>query len=239
MTARRATKPAKAPDPLAGMRGAVQAARRQLGLDDETYQAILVRLADGKTSSKDLDRAELARVLDELRAKGFKPKVVWNHTPNPHPRPDHYGRRAADHPSAKKARALWLSLYELGVIRDAGEPALEAFAARQLGCARMQWMDQGLNYKLIEALKAMAERNGWSQDLAGVKKPLQILNLKLRLVVAQLGKLQTAGLLTDADRETPPVSEIPEVAELEAAADEQIRRLGRKIRQHDLVERLN
>src|SRR3546814_16890334 len=56
----------------------------------------------------------------------------------------------------------------LGVVRDPSESALEAFAARQLNVEQLQWADQGRVYKLIEALKAMAERAGWSQNLAHV-----------------------------------------------------------------------
>lgn len=242
MTARRS--PAVKPvDPLAGMRGAVQAARRQLGLDDDTYRAVLERLT-GKTSSKDLNRIQLARVLDELRTKGFQPKVIAGgkaaaRVSRPKP---------ADHPSAKKARALWLSLWELGVVRDPSEQALESFAARQLKCTRLQWADQGHTDKLIEALKAMAERNNWSQDLAGVaanvrgaaaKKARQILHLKLMLICAQLAKLQAAGLLVDGDRASSPLVSEPTVEALTEEADLRIRRLGKKIREHDLVERLN
>ena len=58
-----------------------------------------------------------------------------------------------------------VSLHQLGVVRDPSEGALESFGRRQLGVDRLQWADEGQAYRLIEALKAMAERAGWKQDV--------------------------------------------------------------------------
>lgn len=176
----------------------VQIARKELGLDDDTYRAMLERLT-GVRSAADCTEAQLRTVLDELKVKGWTPKVI--------PGGQLRGRKGtiivdelasfrprrhapADHPSAKKARALWLSLWNLGEIRDSSESALEAFARRQLGVERLQWADQALTYKLIEALKAMAERAGWSQDLSGLAPgadPVRV--LKIALIKAQCRRL--------------------------------------------------
>jgi phage gp16-like protein len=165
----------------------VQIARKDLGLDDDTYRAILKRLT-GYHSAGLCSAAELGVVLDEFKAKGWKP-AVSRKAGKPKP---------ADHPAAKKARALWISLHQLGVVRNAGEPALEAFAARQLGVEKMQWADQGKTYKLIEALKAMAERAGWSQDLGGVEPARQVWVLKARLANSQAAKLADGGAVLSA-----------------------------------------
>lgn len=157
----------------------IHIARKELGLDDGTYRAILLRLT-GETSSADCTDAQLERVLDEFKAKGWKPTVIAGSAVRA-PAPADRRPRRADHPAAGKARALWISLHRLGVIRDPGEAALESFARRQLGVERLQWADQGLVYKLIEALKAMAERAGWSQDLAGIPASRQVDVLKARL----------------------------------------------------------
>lgn len=154
----------------------VKIAAKQLGLDDETYRAMLERIT-GKRSAGDLNIAQLDAVLAEMMVNGWKPTVVAG------------GRKAsastapqrADHPAAGKARALWISLHQLGVVRDRRESALEAFAARQLGVDRLQWADQGQVYKLVEALKAMAERAGWSQDVSGVPAGRHVAVLKQRL----------------------------------------------------------
>ena len=58
----------KAEDRKAPLR-AVHASRRQLGLDDDTYRALLERVT-GKRSAADLDAAQLRKVLNEMRRLG-------------------------------------------------------------------------------------------------------------------------------------------------------------------------
>lgn len=175
----------------------VQIARRDLGLDEDTYRSILRRLT-GRTSSSACSDAELGRVLDEFKAKGWKPKVIAGGKPAKAPRS--VAPRPADHPSARKARALWISLWNLGEVRDSSEAALEAFARRQLGVEKLQWADQALAYKLIEALKGMAERAGWSQDLTGYPRGTDLLKvLKLNLVRAQKRRLGQTGMINERD----------------------------------------
>ncbi|PZO04829.1 MAG: regulatory protein GemA [Alphaproteobacteria bacterium] len=151
----------------------VQIARRDLGLDDSTYRAVLERLT-GRSSSTACTDSQLGLVLDELKAKGWKPKAAAKASP----------RRASNparHPLAMKARALWISLHQLGAVTDPSEAALESFARRQLGVARLQWAVPSEGAALIEALKAMAERVGWSQDVSGVPAAQQVHVLKARL----------------------------------------------------------
>lgn len=172
----------------------VQIARRDLGLDEDTYRSILERLT-GRTSSSACSDAELGRVLDEFKAKGWKPKVIaggkirgrsgtviLDDPLSP------FRAQPADHPSARKARALWISLWNLGEVRDSSEAALEAFARRQLKVEQLQWADQGLTYKLIEALKGMATRAGWSQTTYG-NHPKPAIQLKRQLILAQHRRL--------------------------------------------------
>ncbi|WP_370236567.1 regulatory protein GemA [Brevundimonas sp.] len=166
----------------------VQIARKELGLADDDYRMILTRLT-GHSSAADCSDADLGRVLDEFKAKGWTPKVVAGGRAGAR-KPESRKARPADHPSAKKARALWLSLWNLGEVRDPSETALEAFARRQLKVERLQWADQALVYKLIEALKAMAERAGWLQGVSGLDPALDpIVVLKARLIEAQNQRL--------------------------------------------------
>lgn len=153
----------------------VKIAAKELRIDDGAYRAMLVRLT-GHASAADCTEAQLGVVLDELKAKGWKPKVVQGgRATAPRRRP-----AAASQPVAKKARALWLSLHQLGVVRDPSEAALEAFARRQLGVDRLRWAVAAEAHALIEALKAMAERTGWSQDLTGVPAARHVAVLKAR-----------------------------------------------------------
>lgn len=168
------------------MIGKVKIAQKELGLDQETYRAVLLRVV-GRESAADCTEAQLGRVLDEFKAKGWKPasggrrRSTSGAAPVPTSRP-------ADHAVAGKARALWISLHHLGVVRDPSESALEAFARRQLHVERLQWADQGEGFRLIEALKAMGGRAGWVQP-AGA----EVLVLKVELVRAQWGRLNQLG----------------------------------------------
>lgn len=157
----------------------IKLAQKQLDFDDGDYRALLNRVT-GKSSCTAMTIKELGEVIEAFVALGWAPSISSRK-----PRP-------ADHPGAKKARALWISLSLLGAIRQRSEAALEAFARRQMGCERFQWADQGQVYKLIEALKAMAERHGWEQSTTGLSNP--IWTLKYRLCEALLRRLIAAGV---------------------------------------------
>lgn len=163
----------------------VHIARQQLGLTEDDYRAVMLRVV-GQQSASDCTDRELEQLLGEFQRQGFRSTS----------RPS--GPRPADHPTARKARALWISLHQLGAIDDASETALEAFARRQLGCDRLQWANQQQTYKLVEALKAIAERHGWSQTSAGLRAGAITLVLKRRLVDAILVKLRTLGIVPES-----------------------------------------
>ncbi len=159
----------------------IHVAKKEMALADDDYRAMLIRVT-GRASSADCTPRELRSMVEAMKAQGFKDKPK--------------SRGAADHPAATKARALWISLYHLGAIDNPAEQALEAFAMRQLKVARLQWANQASCYKLIEALKAIAHRNGWDQrvgDIRGADAQLRI--LKLRLVDAIMAKLVKRGLV--------------------------------------------
>ena len=190
-SSRPAAKPARfAPDPRKrSLMAKIHIAKKDLGLTDEDYRAILVEVT-GKRSSADLSFLELGKVLDRFKTRGWTPTVkAASDMPAARQR-----SRSADHPSAKKARALWISLAQLGVVRNPSEPALEAMAARQLGIERLQWANGAHCYALIEALKGMATRAGWSQLSS------HVLVLKQGLATAQAVRLD--GYLNAHRRET-------------------------------------
>lgn len=185
MTARRASKPAafdRAAQHRRSMLAKVHIAKKSLGLSDDDYRQILVDVTSRMSAGDCTDR-ELDDLIKHFSSRGFSAKARPN------------GPRPADHPAAKKARALWISLGMLGAVRDPSERALESFARRQLGCVQMAWADQGKVYKLIEALKAIAERHGWSQSTEGVAPGAVPTVLKRRLVEVILAQMRAAGLV--------------------------------------------
>jgi len=97
----------------------IHVARKELALAEDDYRQIMLD-ETGNTSAADCTEGELERALKRFAALGFKPQ------------PAKASSRAAQHPMARKARALWISLYHLGAVRSPSEQALEAFARRQL-----------------------------------------------------------------------------------------------------------
>lgn len=157
----------------------IQIARKQIGMIEDDYRQALFERT-GHTSLTQCSDAQLSLVLEFMKSKGFSalPK-----------------NRAASHPMARKARALWISLYQLGEVHNSSEQALEAFAKRQLGCERLVWARQSDAYKLIEALKSWAERAGWKQHNIVTQKMLTPLQLQSGLCEAILGRLKKAGVV--------------------------------------------
>jgi len=164
-----------------GMLAKIHLGAKELGLSDDARRDILERLT-GRRSSADCTDAQLDQVLAHFKSLGWKPQAGAQARSGVAPKPK---RAMATSPVALKARAMWLSLFNLGVVRSSSEATLEAFAARQLKVDRLQWADQSQGYRLIEALKAMAERAGWTQDLAAVRPDRQVWSLKARLVQRQ------------------------------------------------------
>ncbi|MEO0589091.1 MAG: regulatory protein GemA [Pseudomonadota bacterium] len=157
----------------------VQIAKKDLRLDDDDYRQILLE-ETGQNSTKKCTVADLERVVSRFEAKGWQSK------------PKRGGQRKAQHPMAKKARALWISLYQLGVVRSRDEASLEAFAKRQLKCEKLAWAKQSHGGKLIEALKDMAAKADWAQvDENG--KRLDVRALQEGLCEAILARMVEIG----------------------------------------------
>jgi len=119
---------------------AIHVAVSQLGLDDETYRALL-REQLGVASAKELDGAGRHRLLEALRQRGW------------------VGRQGAPADrQAAKIRALWGELERRGLLRDASLAALRAFTRRMTGVAEPRWITAEQSNVVIEGLKAWLRR---------------------------------------------------------------------------------
>ncbi|MGE6741744.1 gp16 family protein [Allorhizobium pseudoryzae] len=128
---------------------AIHVAKKQLGLDDDTYRAKLEKIT-GKSSTKAMTEAERQTVLKVLRNEGFEPAS----------KPVQKGLQGK---FAKKLQALWIAGYNLGVIRDRTDAALLTFIKRQTGLDHSRFLHHAEDARAaIEALK------GWLQREAGV-----------------------------------------------------------------------
>lgn len=119
---------------------AIHVAKKQLGMEDDTYRAMLWSIGRVR-SAGDLDFAGRRAVLDHLKACGFR---------NTRPQ--------ARDPQSRKVRALWLDLKGLGALRDASEGALASYVERVTGVKALQWLSGAQASHVIEQLKAWKKR---------------------------------------------------------------------------------
>lgn len=135
----------------------IQIGRSALGLDDDTYRAMLANISGGKTSSKALTPAERQAVLQHMKARGFtiKPKAgaaadtSWQHDPQ-----------------LRKLRAMWYLLADAGHVdrpADAAacNAAVQAWAVRQLSgqtFTHLRFATGDQMNDLVEAMKQWCGR---------------------------------------------------------------------------------
>lgn len=130
---------------------AIKIAQKSAQLGDDDYRAMLKRVA-GVTSSTLLDPNGAGRVLEELDRLGARP------------RPKAARRAMASQPLARKARAIWLMLFNLDELESGSEKSLNAFAKGVTGKDNMTFCDNAELGKVVEALKAWSLRAGVSAD---------------------------------------------------------------------------
>lgn len=130
----------------------IHVARRELQMDESTYRLMLQNLT-GKDSTTALDPRELKAVVDHLKKKGFKVRAS-----RPGAAPRQADRRQANSPSARKVRALWLFLHQLGAVRDPSERALAAYCKRIAKVDDLHWADGAALDLLVETMKKWAMR---------------------------------------------------------------------------------
>lgn len=130
---------------------AIHVARRQLGLDEDDYRAVLERVT-GKRSCAVMSEVERRTVVKEFRRLSFIQSKA--------------SRQPLSGPYAKKLQALWLSAWNLGIVRNRDDKALIAFVERQTGISHVRWLREPKDAaKAIEALKS------WIAREAGVVWP--------------------------------------------------------------------
>jgi phage gp16-like protein len=128
----------------------------QLGMDTQDksdsseYRSMLWSIARVH-SSADLDFAGRKKVLDHLKACGFKVRATGKEKAKP-------SRVLAEYPESKKIRALWIMLHELGAVKNPSEAALAAYVKRMTKVDDLHWIDGHQAETVIESLKKWAMR---------------------------------------------------------------------------------
>lgn len=131
----------------------IHVARKELGLDEETYRAMLHRVT-GKASLRAMSERQRLAVVQELKNKGFRIRASKGGKPLPRAFQGH----------SRMIHALWKSCHLLGVIENPSRDALRAFckrfvAHRQDGVAvDPDMLSREQATPIIEALKKMEAR---------------------------------------------------------------------------------
>jgi phage gp16-like protein len=125
----------------------VHIAKKDIGLDDETYRAVLVNVSGGRDSAKDLTDDELGQVLDGFRLRGWRPT-----------RKGKAINRRSDKPYVRKVWAIWGEMHRAGLVKGEARAALRSFVTRMTGVTDPEWLDPKQGSVVIEALKQWRER---------------------------------------------------------------------------------
>lgn len=124
----------------------IYAGIRALEIDDEDDRRDLFERITGKRHLREMTASEKEGIVAELRRQGFRSQSP---------------RRQIDGPYAKKLQALWISGWNLGLVRNREDAALIAFVKRQTGIDSTRWLrDPAAANKVIEALKDWLTRDG-------------------------------------------------------------------------------
>ncbi|MGE6160605.1 gp16 family protein [Aeromonas salmonicida] len=131
----------------------VQVGRRELSLDEEDYRALLESVT-GARSAKGLKAAQLEDVVKAMKGLGFKVKGGTTSRRSP-PSSAH-----VQAPEVRKVRAIWITMYNDGFVRDGSDDALGSYIKRMTansnggaGINRAEWLTSAQAERVLEALK--------------------------------------------------------------------------------------
>lgn len=142
--------------PIKRLIAQIHVGKKQLGLDEDTYRALL-KGAAGKTSCSDMSLGQLHQVVKAMKDRGFKPKGK--------PSPKTRGLKIKSR--VDKLRAIWITMGHCGHIEDASETALLHWVQGQLKkrdadpVDALNWLDAHKDCNLmLEQLKRWRDRCG-------------------------------------------------------------------------------
>lgn len=119
----------------------IKIAQKDLGLDDEVYRALLMRVT-GKDSCTKLSTAEMVKVLAEMQRQGWQSKRDFGQRPN---------RRQSANAMLNKVEAL---LAEMNLHWNYAH----ALSKGMYHCDRVEWLSDEKLHGLVAALQIHANR---------------------------------------------------------------------------------
>lgn len=136
---------------------------RELGIDSETRHDLQL-VVTGKASMSDMTEADLRKVIEALKKRGFKP-AGDSYFSNGQPRRTH--RPKAARADLRFVHVLWMLLGEAGALKSPGRAGLNAFIRARFST---KWPavpididalhDAGQINDVTRALKDMCKRAG-------------------------------------------------------------------------------
>lgn len=148
-----------------GVTAQIHIARKELGLDEDTYRQMIATVTGGKRSCADCSVSELYQVVHHLKERGFKARArkrVAQHPGKPH--------NLDNKPMLQKVEALLAEL-------KAPWSYADAIAKRQYKIERCAWLKTVEQYAgLIAALSRELEKR---QILSALERCLERQNLTL------------------------------------------------------------
>ena len=121
----------------------IHIAKKDLGLDDDTYRDVLWRVT-GKRSCKNMLIGELEAVIKDMESRGFTPKAAPKHGK----KPSVVGKRE---PLMGKIHAM---LTDMGLHWNYAH----GMADSMFKIKRLQWLNDSQLYKLTQALSVHQQR---------------------------------------------------------------------------------
>lgn len=144
-----------------GVTAQIHIARKQLGLDEDTYRQMIATVTGGKRSCADCSVAELYQVVHHLKERGFKArprKRVAEYPGSPH--------NLGKEPMLQKVEALLVEL-------SAPWSYADAIARQQFGIERVAWLKKPEQLKaIIAALDVELEKRSLLTRLDSMLKVL-------------------------------------------------------------------
>lgn len=127
----------------------IHVGKTKLGFDDDVYRDI-IQSTTGKTSSKDLNLAQLQAVLDRFKQLGFEIESKNKSDV----------KNLANDAQSKLIRHLWLQLHEAGQVRNGSELALSKFVENKVGVSALQFLSSHNADMVINHLRQWCKRCG-------------------------------------------------------------------------------
>ena len=128
---------------------AYHAACRDLGIDEDTRRDMQLSVT-GVASTTAMGETEFAALQAHLKELGWTPKKTAGRN----------WRARSPKAHVRKVYAIWGALKKAGVWRESAHRSLDRFVQHVTGIGSAEWLDPEQANKVIEALKAIAQREG-------------------------------------------------------------------------------